>query len=143
MTKTSLVTGGARGIGRACALALADSGFDIALVNLLEKEMAATARNIRNGLGEICHLEDGGYGAGFDLRPTSTDVQQGKCRGERRGQHHRLPTAKDRHLRPSSSLSRLRSSGIRTSHRQTISKLPSWQRRARSRSANCRYNGVV
>src|SRR5258705_3767140 len=46
MTKTALVTGGARGIGRACALALADSGFDIALVDLLEREMAATARDI-------------------------------------------------------------------------------------------------
>jgi len=46
MTKTALVTGGARGIGRACALALADSGFDIALVDLLEGEMAATARDI-------------------------------------------------------------------------------------------------
>jgi 3-oxoacyl-[acyl-carrier protein] reductase len=46
MTKTALVTGGARGIGRACALALADSGFDIALVDLLDNEMAATARDI-------------------------------------------------------------------------------------------------
>jgi 3-oxoacyl-[acyl-carrier protein] reductase len=46
MTKTALVTGGARGIGRACALALADSGLDIALVDLLEEEMAATARDI-------------------------------------------------------------------------------------------------
>src|ERR1700686_5733584 len=46
MAKTALVTGGARGIGRACALALADSGFDIALVDLLEKEMAATARDM-------------------------------------------------------------------------------------------------
>src|ERR1700716_4716830 len=46
MTKTALVTGGARGIGRACALALADSGFDIARVDLLEQEMAATAREI-------------------------------------------------------------------------------------------------
>ncbi|VIO69990.1 SDR family NAD(P)-dependent oxidoreductase [Bradyrhizobium ivorense] len=46
MTKTALVTGGARGIGRACALALADAGFDVALVDLLEQEMAATARDI-------------------------------------------------------------------------------------------------
>jgi 3-oxoacyl-[acyl-carrier protein] reductase len=46
MTKTALVTGGARGIGRACALALADAGFDIALIDLLETEMASTARDI-------------------------------------------------------------------------------------------------
>ena len=46
MTKTALVTGGARGIGRACALALSDAGFDIALVDLLGAEMAATARDI-------------------------------------------------------------------------------------------------
>jgi 3-oxoacyl-[acyl-carrier protein] reductase len=46
MTKTALVTGGARGIGRACALALADAGLDIAIVDLLETEMAATAREI-------------------------------------------------------------------------------------------------
>ena len=33
------MTGGARGIGRGCALALARKGFDIALVDLLEPEM--------------------------------------------------------------------------------------------------------
>src|ERR1700722_8056760 len=46
MTKTALVTGGPRGMGRAWGPALTDSGFDIALVDLLEKEMAATARDI-------------------------------------------------------------------------------------------------
>src|SRR5215475_1933987 len=46
MTKTALVTGGARGIGRSCALALADAGFDIALVDLLEAEIAAAAADI-------------------------------------------------------------------------------------------------
>lgn len=46
MTKTALVTGAARGIGRACALALAEKGFDVALVDLLEAEMTATARDI-------------------------------------------------------------------------------------------------
>jgi 3-oxoacyl-[acyl-carrier protein] reductase len=36
MTRVAIVTGGARGIGRGCALALAAKGFDIALVDLLE-----------------------------------------------------------------------------------------------------------
>lgn len=44
--KLAIVTGGARGIGRGCALALAGKGFDIALVDLLEPEMAATATEI-------------------------------------------------------------------------------------------------
>lgn len=48
MTKTALVTGAARGIGRACGLALAEKGFDVALVDLLETEMTATARDIES-----------------------------------------------------------------------------------------------
>lgn len=40
--KLAIVTGAARGIGRGCAHALAKKGIDIALVDLLESEMART-----------------------------------------------------------------------------------------------------
>jgi 3-oxoacyl-[acyl-carrier protein] reductase len=48
--KVALVTGGARGIGRACAHGLAQAGFAIALVDLLEPEMQRTAGEI-NAMG--------------------------------------------------------------------------------------------
>jgi 3-oxoacyl-[acyl-carrier protein] reductase len=44
--KVALVTGAARGIGKASALDLARSGYDITLVDLLEAEMADTASQI-------------------------------------------------------------------------------------------------
>jgi len=47
MVKVAIVTGGARGIGRGCAQALAEKGFDIALVDLLEPEMERTAGELR------------------------------------------------------------------------------------------------
>ena len=50
MSKTAIVTGGARGIGRGCALELASRGYDIALVDLLEPEMKRTAGEIE-GMG--------------------------------------------------------------------------------------------
>ena len=45
-SKVSIVTGSARGIGRACAHALADKGHAVALVDLLEPEMARTKGEI-------------------------------------------------------------------------------------------------
>jgi 3-oxoacyl-[acyl-carrier protein] reductase len=52
-TPTAVVTGGAKGIGRGCALALAEKGFDLALVDLLDDEMARTRGEIE-GMGRRC-----------------------------------------------------------------------------------------
>lgn len=57
--RVAVVTGGARGIGRGCALALAEAGLDLVLVDLLEPEMAATAREVEDlGRRVACHRAD-------------------------------------------------------------------------------------
>jgi 3-oxoacyl-[acyl-carrier protein] reductase len=57
--RSAIVTGGARGIGRGCALALARQGFDIALVDLLPEEMQRTQGEIEAlGRRALCFEAD-------------------------------------------------------------------------------------
>lgn len=51
--RVAVVTGGAKGIGRGCALELAACGMDIALVDLLDDELARTKSEIEV-LGRHC-----------------------------------------------------------------------------------------
>ena len=55
--KVAIVTGGARGIGRGCALELARRGYDIALVDMLPAELARTAGEIE-ALGRRAMTEE-------------------------------------------------------------------------------------
>ena len=51
--RVAIVTGGARGIGRGCAQAIAGKGVDIVLVDLLEDKLPATKAEIES-LGVAC-----------------------------------------------------------------------------------------
>jgi 2-hydroxycyclohexanecarboxyl-CoA dehydrogenase len=49
--KVALVTGGARGIGRAIVQAFAEAGADVALADIRQEDAEATAREIREATG--------------------------------------------------------------------------------------------
>ncbi len=56
--KNALITGGATGIGRACAVTLAQAGAQIALVDVNEAGMAETTDATGGGLAVVCDLGD-------------------------------------------------------------------------------------
>lgn len=55
MSKTAIVTGGGRGIGRGCAHELARQGCDIVLVDLIPEDLANTRAEIE-AMGRSCRI---------------------------------------------------------------------------------------
>jgi NAD(P)-dependent dehydrogenase (short-subunit alcohol dehydrogenase family) len=53
---TSVVTGAGRGLGRACAVALADAGSEVVLVSRTQSELETLATLIRQRGGKACPL---------------------------------------------------------------------------------------
>ena len=50
--RVAYVTGGGRGIGKTCALALAEAGADLALIDIQENLVKETAREIKHKTGQ-------------------------------------------------------------------------------------------
>jgi len=46
--KTALVTGAGKGIGKACAIALAEAGADLILVSRTQKDLSIVQKTIKN-----------------------------------------------------------------------------------------------
>jgi len=74
--KVAVVTGGARGIGRACAHALAERGFDLVLVDLLRPEMERTAAEIR-AMGRDALIEEADVADHARARAVAAAVEAG------------------------------------------------------------------
>ena len=72
--KTALITGGAAGIGRACALRLASSGASVVVVDINEAQASEAARET-GGLAFQCDIGD----------PESIDALRDRVIGEVRG----------------------------------------------------------
>jgi 3-oxoacyl-[acyl-carrier protein] reductase len=73
--KVAIVTGGARGIGRGCAHALAQAGHDIALVDVLVPEMQRTAGEVR-AVGRDCLILEADVSGHGRAREVVAEVQQ-------------------------------------------------------------------
>ena len=46
--KTALITGAGKGIGKACAIALAEAGADIIIISRTQKDLDSVSKIIKN-----------------------------------------------------------------------------------------------
>src|SRR2546427_9020466 len=94
MAKVALITGGAKGIGRAVGLDLAAAGGDIALCyRTSEREAAETASRItqagRRALAERCDVSDAAAAEAF-VRKVEKEVGAGEAPTNCAGPYHRI-----------------------------------------------------
>lgn len=73
--RVAIVTGSARGIGRACAHALAERGYAIVLVDVLAAEMARTRSEIEK-MGRPCLAYEADVALHGRAREVVEDVMQ-------------------------------------------------------------------
>ena len=74
--RRAIVTGGARGIGYACADALAEAGADIVIVDIEGEAAEAAARKQAEKSGR--RVDAGGCGAGLSMASPRSDGSCGK-----------------------------------------------------------------
>jgi 3-oxoacyl-[acyl-carrier protein] reductase len=80
MRKVAVVTGGARGIGRGCAHALAERGCDLVLVDLLAPEMARTKAELEGMGAQVMTFEaDVADHAAAKRIAAEVDAAWGRC----------------------------------------------------------------
>src|SRR2546429_10011469 len=92
MAKVALITGGAKGIGRAIGLDLAAAGWDIALCyRTSEREAAETASRItqagRRAIAERCDVSDAAAAEAF-VRKVEKEFGAGDAPINRAGPSH-------------------------------------------------------
>jgi glucose 1-dehydrogenase len=98
--RLALVTGGARGIGYACAEALKEDGYDVILCDIDADGVAAAAEAAGRGRGHRLRHERCRRRAG-DVRPDRGGARAGLGTGEQRGRGHagRFPRLRARRFR--------------------------------------------
>lgn len=58
MSKIALVTGGGSGIGKACAIKLAENGYTVAVTGRRQEALDATVADMGSGMGIACDVTD-------------------------------------------------------------------------------------
>ena len=87
--KTALITGGARGLGRTMAMAMAEAGADIALAGRSRESCEATAREIADATGRTVRAFEADVTSAADVTRLAAEVTGGVWSDRHPGQQRR------------------------------------------------------